>query len=264
MLNAKFVILISIALLFSQQSFSQSVRFTTFDDRPACEDSKGVWREYGTSCLDWCYPKFDQFSFCSRKVEFGCDCGFNRCWNGDSCVGMAKYQEVYDKKKAEEDKMIAEVREKRKADFEANQQLMLEYLVSQSLSSVNSENPQDPQNPEAQQAKPNNNLAEFYKDFNPNPIVPNININPNKVVNNQAPTQQPIKISPAKTIDIPVSGSPKIPPLFLQQQKEKEAAEAKKQAEAKKDDEKKKDTKEDSGSKSSEESSPLPFIPLPQ
>lgn len=250
-------------LLVFDSAFSQSVRFTTFDDRPACEDSKGVWREYGDACLDWCYPKFDQFSFCSRKVEFGCDCGYGRCWDGISCIETVKYQRIYEQKKAEEDKLLAEAREKRKADFEANQQLMMEYLISQTLANADNANAQNPQDPNAPPAPPNNNLAEFYKNYNSNPMMQNLSNNPNQVVNNSAPIRQPVVVKPAETLEIPVSESPKIPPLFLQQQKAKEGAEAKKLAETKKDDEKKKDTNEDNKSKSEEESSPLPFIPLP-
>lgn len=52
----------------------------------SCTESGGVWNELPNSCVDSCasvkYPDL----MCLLVLTEGCDCGPNKCWDGNSCV----------------------------------------------------------------------------------------------------------------------------------------------------------------------------------
>jgi hypothetical protein len=120
------------AILFfiiSSQAFSQAIRSTTFDDRPACEEVRGVWRQFGNGCIDECSAKFDRFLMCPQVLAYGCDCGRNRCWNGDTCVMRKDYKKIFDEEQAKEKKILDVAKAKRKSEAKANEQSILNSLA---------------------------------------------------------------------------------------------------------------------------------------
>ena len=122
-------------LLFSFGSRAQdSASSTTFDDRPTCEQQKGVWREYGDGCVDECYPKFDKFTICTSALTFGCDCGKGRCWNEKSCVSVKEYKNIFDKKFAEDQKILQEAKQKRQAQYQENTNAIVNDLIAKKQS----------------------------------------------------------------------------------------------------------------------------------
>lgn len=50
----------------------------------ACEASGGVWRQFPDSCGDSCGVTAEVM--CARIPTYGCDCGGNACWNGQTCA----------------------------------------------------------------------------------------------------------------------------------------------------------------------------------
>lgn len=123
-------------LLFSITSHAQSTRFTSFDDRPICEDNKGVWREFGNGCVDECHSKFDKFSICTQAITYGCDCGKGRCWDGESCVTTKNYKKIFDAEKEEEKKILEAAKQKRLEQAKANEQSVIENLGKKITASV--------------------------------------------------------------------------------------------------------------------------------
>jgi len=53
-----------------------------------CEDSDGVWKEFSNTCGDSCDVNRRSDIICGQAFTFGCDCGEDMCWNGDSCVNI--------------------------------------------------------------------------------------------------------------------------------------------------------------------------------
>jgi len=103
-------------MLFSNKnSFADIVRSTTFDDRLACEKSRGSWRDFGNSCVDKCSYKFDQYAVCAYAITFGCDCGKNRCLYEDKCISIAEYKKIDDEKTLKDNDVVEDFKNKRKA-----------------------------------------------------------------------------------------------------------------------------------------------------
>ncbi|MBP7710132.1 MAG: hypothetical protein KA100_03590 [Rickettsiales bacterium] len=224
-------------VFFSANVFAQTIRPTTFDDRNICEDSKGVWRQFGNGCANNCESVFDKFAMCTNALVFSCDCGKNRCWNGETCLALKDYKKIYDIEAEKNQKILDAAKEKRKADALANEQEIMARL-----------NPPDPNAPKPAEPAP------VPAPKKPEPVI----VQP-VVVDPEAPTS-PITQIPAPA---PVNQEPvkvEIPPFLLKKQAQEEA---KKAEEKKKEEEKKKSE----GSKSViiDGSLPpgLPVIPLP-
>jgi hypothetical protein len=225
---------------FSSEIFAQSIRFTSFDDRPICESSKGIWREFGNGCTDECYAKLDQFSVCSDAITYGCDCGKGRCWDGNQCVILRNYKKLFDQEQEKDAKVLSEAKKKRKDEAKANEQAMMEKFVSQISSGAPSDG--DSANPNQQPGITNvgspvgaissgNNLSQFYK--NALPSEPN----QNQQQAQQPAIQQPIviptipdqpQIQQSQLLPPVDTNAQKpnstVPPLFLQQEQAKEQA----------------------------------------
>jgi hypothetical protein len=73
------------------ESQANLTRSTTFDERPKCESSKGMWRDFGNSCADKCEYKFQKYPYCSNAIVYSCDCGKNRCLYQDQCIEIQDY-----------------------------------------------------------------------------------------------------------------------------------------------------------------------------
>jgi hypothetical protein len=126
MLLKKFIIfplIATFAILVSDKSYSQIIRETTFDNRAFCEESKGVWRQFGSGCADTCESKFDIYFICNKQIIFSCDCGNNNCFDDNRCIALSDYKTKFDKKKAESDKKIAIAKKEREERIKNDQNI---------------------------------------------------------------------------------------------------------------------------------------------
>ena len=124
--------MIKILLFLSILSFdvaAQVPRSTSFDKRPACEEEKGSWRQFGNGCADSCRAKFDKFSMCTQALIYACDCGDNKCWNGKYCVALADYERVYTSVQKKKKKRLDEKKELRRPLAEAHRYKILKKMI---------------------------------------------------------------------------------------------------------------------------------------
>jgi len=146
---AKNIIAFIILLCFVNSVFANN-RPTTFDDRPACEKSQGVWREFGSGCVDNCLKKIDPYNIvCTSALTYGCECGKNRCWNGETCVAIQEYQLEYNKQQEQENFANNKDRLARQQEAQKFRRDYLEKLIKGEKSSTtqvaeNKEKKEDP------------------------------------------------------------------------------------------------------------------------
>ena len=100
-------------LFLNKNSFANIVRSTTFDDRLACEKSRGSWRDFGNSCVDKCTYKFDKYAVCAYAITYGCDCGKNRCLYEDKCIPVSEYKKIDDEKIIKDKEIVDEIKDLR-------------------------------------------------------------------------------------------------------------------------------------------------------
>ena len=113
-ISKKVFLLCCLLILFSNKnSLADIVRSTTFDDRLACEKSRGSWRDFGNSCVDKCSYKFDQYAVCAYAIKFGCDCGKNRCLHEDKCISISEYKKIDDERILKDKEIVDEIKELR-------------------------------------------------------------------------------------------------------------------------------------------------------
>ncbi len=160
------IIFIIFFCFFSCKTFAQNIRSTSFDDRPDCEKSRGVWREFGNACVDECRHKLDKFSVCATSVTQGCDCGQGRCWNGETCTSLKDYKKIYDKEEEEERKILSEAKEKRKEAAKINQQEIIRKIIVQKAAQ------QDPNHHNKDQIDVQASIDQAVTDFKNNQITP--------------------------------------------------------------------------------------------
>jgi len=167
-----FKIFAILLFIISSQAFSQAVRFTTFDDRPVCEEVRGVWRQFGDGCIDECSAKFDKFSICPQVLAYGCDCGRNRCWNGDTCIMRKDYKKIFDEERAQEKKILDVAKDKRKSEAKANQQFILNSLAKKNEEKITDEDLNQLQNQQIPgQAQPSGKPIRYTKYGANNPSI---------------------------------------------------------------------------------------------
>jgi len=221
----KFFAISFLVIIFSLDSLAQITRSTSFDERPICEKTKGIWREFGNGCANGCASAFDKFVVCTEAIVFGCDCGKARCWNGETCVALKDYKKIYDAEQKKDEKILSEAKKKRHDEAMENQARIMDKFVSQYSSTAQ---------PVAldKDGKPlqgSNNLAQFYND-----AVSQVK-NLDAMQNNppKAPEAAPLPAIPPIPMDIPQAipqvnnapqAAPQVPPLFLQQEQAKAAA----------------------------------------
>jgi hypothetical protein len=183
-------------VIFSSDVFAQTIRPTTFDSRNICENSKGVWRQFGNGCADNCEAKFDRFNICTQALAFSCDCGKNRCWNGDACVSMSEYKKVYDVEQEKSQKLLDEAKEKRKADATANKAA----IMARFLPKDENGNPIQP----AQNVATNPSLPEPQKPNDPEiPTSPITVITPDRITEIQPQEEQVKSEDLDKKVELP-------------------------------------------------------------
>jgi hypothetical protein len=66
------------------------VTLNIIEQKISCYNSYGIWKLFNDSCADSCvYARTPDSKnipvICSNISEESCDCGFNFCWNGQSC-----------------------------------------------------------------------------------------------------------------------------------------------------------------------------------
>lgn len=137
----KKILVIAAILFFLPASLQASNRAISFEERPICEQSKGVWREFGDACANNCSDKFDEFRVCSKAVTYSCDCGINRCWHEQKCISNSTYKIIFDKEKEQSDKELAQ-RKKEREEKAKNDPQMRAYLYNL----YPNKNPQNAQN----------------------------------------------------------------------------------------------------------------------
>jgi hypothetical protein len=173
-------------ILISYKSHAFIARSTTFDDREICEESRGIWREFGNSCGDKCLSKFDKFAMCSWKINHACDCGKARCWDGKTCVKMLEYEEFYNEKMAKEEEQLKEARQKRQLQLLLNNKKIMEKILRES----NSGNSQQNQNSNNKNLAPQSNLQEIQEKVKSQSKLNDKNIigetNENKILQNSS------------------------------------------------------------------------------
>jgi hypothetical protein len=214
----KALVISFISFLFYSEAFAILARSTSFDDRVICEESKGVWRQFGNGCADNCESKFDEFSICTQALVFACDCGKNRCWNEGKCVTRSSYEEIYNVKKAEEKKVLDEAKEKRKAYAKANLEAIMLRLKS----------PAEGDNSGGMIVQNNNvNQVDYSKDRessikinDPNPVAPVAEKKDDKNNSKESKNKESKALVEIQPIDPEVQAD--IPPLYLQKQAKKQ------------------------------------------
>ena len=133
---AKNIITFIILLCFIN-NVSANNRPTTFDDRPDCEKSQGIWREFGSGCVDNCLKKIDPYNIvCTSALTYGCECGKNRCWNGEKCVAIQEYQLEYSKQQEQENLVNNKDRLARQQETQKFRRDYLEKLIKGEKSST--------------------------------------------------------------------------------------------------------------------------------
>lgn len=50
-----------------------------------CESFDGTWHGFSDNCADSCDKMRNNIKECSNKKTMGCDCGEDKCWNGNIC-----------------------------------------------------------------------------------------------------------------------------------------------------------------------------------
>ena len=105
-------------------------RKTSFDDRPICENNKGVWREFGNGCVDECFAKFDELAVCTYARTFGCDCGKGKCWDGDKCTAVLDYKKIFDEIKERDIETMSQAKRKRIAQAKKYQNDLITRMIS--------------------------------------------------------------------------------------------------------------------------------------
>ena len=220
--------------LLLNQSFAQIPRSTSFDDRPVCEESKGMWREFGNSCVDDCEAKFDKFAVCARDITFSCDCGKGRCWNEKSCFDLAEYKKIFDAKQEEERKLLEQQKKKRQKAAKQNNNEIMKRLAQKYTSDSQANVSENINNQISnytnakdgdKNSAPKNNYATILKDKIPQDKSQNVNTDSLTNIsnfdfsqNNQKSNSQIPVISQSTVED-----NPPVPAMFLQQEQAKQA-----------------------------------------
>lgn len=52
----------------------------------ACLASGGSWKIFENGCVDSCYYAHNPLSNCTHTLTNGCDCGPDKCWDGEKCT----------------------------------------------------------------------------------------------------------------------------------------------------------------------------------
>jgi len=149
----KFSLLI-ILIFYSQfNNLNSFAKNAWVDKKEVCEASGGNWRLFNNNCGDSCESKFS-LPICTSILIYNCDCGNDKCLDGDKCISDKIAQRFW-KEKAEEDKIK---RKKELEDLKINPQVAtiatkLPPDNNSKPSTTNKNNPSQPKNPPPSQNK---------------------------------------------------------------------------------------------------------------
>lgn len=72
-------------------------------EKTLCTESKGLWRIFNHSCFDKCQKVSDKNTPCYDLLEYGCDCGADKCSKNGRCIDLnnvkKKQYKIYHSKK---------------------------------------------------------------------------------------------------------------------------------------------------------------------
>lgn len=149
----KLLIMFLLSLVICANVFAK--RVTSFEKRPLCEESGGVWRQFGNACGDGCRVKFDNFMMCAQALTYSCDCLEDGCFDGEKCVKIADYKYLYQEIKAKEKALLDKQRQERESKFKQNRVRILQRLQGGPPNNQNNNQANQGQNPNV--ANPQNN-----------------------------------------------------------------------------------------------------------
>lgn len=56
------------------------------DPQEECARVEGGWMTFNNGCVDSCFAaRSDETPICTMALTDSCDCGPERCWNGETC-----------------------------------------------------------------------------------------------------------------------------------------------------------------------------------
>jgi len=76
-------------------SFNASARDAWVDKKEICAKTMGNWRLFNNDCSDSCESTFS-LPVCTSILLYNCDCGENRCFDGDKCIANAVAKKFWD------------------------------------------------------------------------------------------------------------------------------------------------------------------------
>lgn len=83
-----FVLIVAIILfgILFKSEIQKSIEKPLEDSEQECSRVSGEWMEFSNGCVDSCdYRKNPGETFCTLALAYGCECGEDACWNGETC-----------------------------------------------------------------------------------------------------------------------------------------------------------------------------------
>ncbi len=112
--------LITLLLIYASSSFARNA---WIDNKVICEKTQGNWRLFNNNCGNSCESKFS-LPVCTSILTYSCDCGKNRCWDGDKCssdkVAKKVFDKIAEKNKAEREKELVILKEQEELFYKNN------------------------------------------------------------------------------------------------------------------------------------------------
>lgn len=82
------VIILFLALIFIIGCSNQN-QIETEEEK--CNKEKGEWKTFPTPCsTDECKWILEPAEMCIQVIAESCDCGIDKCWNGEKCIPNPK------------------------------------------------------------------------------------------------------------------------------------------------------------------------------
>jgi len=79
------VLLVFAAALYMYRAKTGEVGISSTEELE-CVKVDGEWMEFPNGCVDSCgLARSPGTISCIQAFTYGCDCGLDRCWNGETC-----------------------------------------------------------------------------------------------------------------------------------------------------------------------------------
>ena len=80
------LVILSLSLLGCEQREGYSTHPLILDDaEQECARVNGEWVEFPDTCVDSCEKIRAEGLMCGQAMTMGCECGPDKCWNGQTC-----------------------------------------------------------------------------------------------------------------------------------------------------------------------------------